>query len=178
MFDFLQDIASWENVATATAWLVTTLLLVSGLVGCVIPALPGHLLILIAAIGHRLMLGAEQSGLQWWSFAVLIGLLAISQIFEFVSGALGSRWFGGTRWGALGAFIGAIIGIFYFPFGLVLGPLIGAIACEMIFGKQKSRPATISGVGSVVGTLAGLGMKIAVGVLMTAWFVTDVFWID
>lgn len=162
------------GVATGAAWLVTVCLLIAGLIGCVLPVLPGHLIIFIAAIAHRLMLG-DDSGLQWWSFVILGTMMAISQIFETFSGAAGSRWFGGTRWGAVGAVIGSIVGLFFLPFGLLLGPLIGAFAFEIAFARKHPKPAVISGVGSVVGTVAGMGFKIVIGVAMVAWFFIDVF---
>lgn len=174
MWETLQSSTVWQSAGTGAAWFVTVCLLLAGLVGCVLPVLPGHLILLIAAIAHRLMLG-EASGLQWWSFVVLGLLMAISQTFEILSGAAGARWFGGTRWGAVGALVGSIVGLFFLPFGLLLGPLIGAFAAEIAFARKKTRPAALSGVGSVVGTLAGMGFKIVVGLLMVAWFFTDVF---
>lgn len=164
----------WQGAGTGAAWLVTIGLLLAGMVGCVLPVLPGHLIILIAAIAHRLMLG-EASGLRWWSFLVLAALLAISQAFEMLSGAAGAKWFGGTRWGALGAVVGSLVGMFFLPLGLLLGPLVGAFVAEIAFAKKQSHHAAYSGVGSVVGTLAGMVFKLAVGVVMVAWFFLDVF---
>jgi uncharacterized protein YqgC (DUF456 family) len=157
-------------------WLVTAMLLAAGLAGCVIPALPGHLIIFVAAIGYRLMVG-QGAGIGWWGFGILFALMAVSQVFEIMSGSLGAKWFGGTRWGAAGALVGGIVGLFFLPFGLLIGPLAGAFGFEMLFAKKNTRDSTVSGVGSVVGTLAGMGFKIAVGVLMVAWFFADVFWI-
>jgi uncharacterized protein len=166
----------WQGVGTGAAWLVTGCLLVAGAVGCVVPMLPGHLILLIAAVGHRVMLG-DASGLRWWSFVVLILLMAISQTLEMVSGAAGSKWFGGTRWGALGALLGTLVGFFFLPFGLLLGPLIGAFALEITLARKDPKPAVMSGVGSVVGTLAGLGFKAFIGLLMIGWLLLDIFWI-
>ncbi|MES2440936.1 MAG: DUF456 domain-containing protein [Verrucomicrobiota bacterium] len=174
MWDQIQFIGMWQGVGTGAAWVVTGCLLVAGLIGCVLPVLPGHLILLIAAIAHRLMLGAE-SGLAWWSFVVLVLLMAVSQTFEMVSGAAGTKWFGGTRWGAVGALVGSIVGLFFLPFGLLLGPLVGAFVGEIVISKKETRPAAISGVGSVVGTLAGMGFKIVVGLMMIGWFFLDVF---
>lgn len=174
MWEAIQSNGMWQGVGTGAAWLVTICLLVAGAIGCVLPILPGHLIILIGVIAYRLMLGAE-SGLHWWSFAILIVLMAISQTFEMLSGAAGSKWFGGTRWGAVGAVAGSIVGMIFLPFGLLLGPLIGAFVCEIAFAKKQGHHAAISGVGSVVGTLAGMGFKIAVGILMISWFLLDVF---
>lgn len=174
MLEAIQASPIWGDVGTGAAWFVTICLLLAGAVGCVLPILPGHLIILIGVIAYRLMLGAD-SGLHWWSFAILIALMAISQTFEMLSGAAGSKWFGGTRWGAIGAVVGSIVGMFFLPFGLLLGPLIGAFVCEIAFAKKRGHHAAISGVGSVVGTLAGMGFKIAVGILMIGWFLVDVF---
>ncbi|QUE49446.1 DUF456 domain-containing protein [Luteolibacter ambystomatis] len=177
MWESLIGWAGWGTVGTVGAWIVTACLLIAGMIGCVLPVLPGHLILLIAAIAHRLMLGREGSGLDWWSFLVLAVLMAASQAFELYSGAAGTRWFGGTRWGAFGAFVGSIVGMFFMPFGLLLGPLIGALAFELIFARKELKHATVSGVGSVVGTVTGLVVKLAVGVLMLLWFFLDVFWI-
>ena len=166
----------WAGVGTGVAWFVTACLLLAGLVGCVFPVLPGHLIILLAAVAHRLMLG-QASGVEWWTFVVLALMLAASQAFEIFSGAAGAKWFGGTRWGAAGALVGAIVGMFFMPFGLLLGPLVGAWLFEMWFAKKDIKPAAVSGVGSVVGTVAGLAVKLAIGVAMIGWFLIDVFWI-
>lgn len=158
------------------AWVVTACLLMLGLVGTLVPFLPGHLILFFAAVGHWLML-RQDSGVEWLTLVVLGFLLISSQVFEFLSGAAGTRWFGGTRWGAAGALIGGMVGIFFIPFGLILGPLIGSMFCEFVFAKKEVRPATISGVGSVLGTVAGMVVKIIVGVLMVVWFLVDVIWV-
>lgn len=174
MWEIIQTSELLQGFGVGGAWFITIALLVAGLLGCVVPILPGHLILLIAVIAYRLMLGQE-AGLAWWSFAVLVLLMAISQTFEFLSGAAGSKWFGGTRWGAIGAIIGSLAGFFFFPLGLLLGPLIGAFLFEMAFAKQQAKPAAISGVGSVVGTLTGMVFKMVVGILMVGWFLVDVF---
>lgn len=165
----------WGSVGVGAAWLVTVCLMLAGLVGCVLPVLPGHLILFMAAVAHRLMLGAEDSGLRWWSFVILGLLMAVSQTLEMVSGAAGAKWFGGSRWGALGALVGAIVGMFFMPFGLLAGPLLGAMAGELAVARKETTPAVISGVGSVVGTLAGIGIKLAIGLVMILWFLLDVF---
>ena len=165
----------WGVVGASFAWIITSCLLTVGMIGCIIPVLPGHLLILIAAIAHHLMLG-ERSGVEWTTYLVLGLLLAVSQILEFVSGAAGSKWFGGTRWGSVGAIVGGLVGLFFFPIGLLAGPLIGAFALEWICAKRGIKDSTKSGVGSVFGTVTGLVIKAIVGGLMLAWFLFDAIW--
>ena len=174
MFDVLWD--ALPAIGTVAAWVVTISLLVLGFVGTLVPFLPGHLILFFAAGAHWLML-RQDSGVEWWTFVVLGVLLILSQVFEFLSGAAGTRWFGGTRWGAAGALIGGIVGIFFIPFGLLLGPLIGSMFCEFVFAKKEVRSATVSGVGSVLGTVAGMVVKVIVGVMMIVWFLVDVIWV-
>lgn len=165
-----------DVLQSSGVWTVTCLLMLVGLAGCVLPVLPGHLLILGGAISFRVMEGAG-SDLSWWGIGVMAVLMILSQIFEFVSGSLGSRWFGGTKWGVVGALVGGIVGMFFLPFGLLLGPLLGAFGLEFAFGSKKARPAAVSGVGSVVGTLAGMGVKVAVAIAMIVCFVLDlIYW--
>ena len=109
------------------------------------------------------------------SLLVLVLVMVISQGLEMLSGAAGTRWFGGSRWGALGALIGSIAGLFFLPLGLLLGPLLGAFAFEIGFAKRPSTPAMVSGVGSAVGTLTGMVFKIVIGDLMVLWFFLDVW---
>ena len=71
--------------------------------------------------------------------------------------------------------VGCIVGLFFLPFGLLLGPLAGAFVGEIVFAKKQSHHAAYSGVGSVVGTLAGMGFKLVIGLMMVAWFFLDVF---
>ena len=175
MPEWLQSETLWDGAGTGMAWLVTVSLLIVGLAGCFLPVLPGHLILFMAAVAHRLMLGREGSGLEWWSFLILGLLMAASQTLELLSGAAGAKWFGGSRWGALGALIGGLVGMFFIPFGLLVGPLVGAVAGEIAFARRHPRPAVVSGVGSVVGTLAGMAIKLAIGALMIVWFFLDVF---
>lgn len=175
MWETIQSSALWDGVGVGAAWVVTGCLLLAGVIGCVIPILPGHLILLMAAVAHRLMLGAEGSGLEWWSFVILAALMVISQTIEMVSGAAGTRCFGGTRWGAVGALAGGIVGIFFMPFGLLLGPLLGAFVCEIHFARKETQAAWHSGVGSMVGTLVGMGVKMVIGLVMIVWFFLDVW---
>ncbi|MEN8849297.1 MAG: DUF456 domain-containing protein [Akkermansiaceae bacterium] len=72
---------------------------------------------------------------------------------------------------------GSLVGLFFMPFGLLLGPLIGAAGCEWLFAKKTATPATVSGVGSVIGTVAGLVLKMVVALLMVVVFAIDLFWL-
>src|SRR6202022_1312800 len=116
-------------------WLFTLLLFSGGLIGSVLPAVPGATIILAAAVIHRIMLGSEKS-IGWRGLVILFLLTLVTYALDFLSGYFGAKYFGATKWGMFGAIIGAIVGIFFGIIGLFIGPVIGAIAGEFIAGKR------------------------------------------
>lgn len=149
-------------------WLITIVLMAVGLIGTVLPALPGAIIILAAAVLHQIMLGSGKS-LGWWNIAALVALALLSSALEFAAGYFGAKRFGATKWGAFGATLGAIAGLF-FPFpGLIVGPVVGAIAGELMAGKRLVH-AGRAGWGTLLGNLAGMVGKLAIGLVMVSWF--------
>jgi uncharacterized protein YqgC (DUF456 family) len=149
-------------------WTITLLLMILGLVGTVVPLLPGTTIILAAAILHRVMLGEAQS-VGWWTIGVLTALTVVSYALDFMSGALGAKWFGATRWGAFGGILGAIVGLFFGIIGIFVGPLIGVLLGELLGGKGLL-PAGKSTWGTLLGTTAGIVARLIIAVLMIGWF--------
>jgi uncharacterized protein YqgC (DUF456 family) len=153
-------------------WLIAIVLMAVGLIGTVLPLVPGAVLILVAAILHQLNIGSGKS-LGWWNIAGLVGLTLLSYALEFGSGYFGAKRFGATKWGTFGALIGTIVGLFYpFP-GLLVGPLLGAIAGELIAGKRLVS-AGRAGWGTVLGNLAGIIAKLVIALAMVCWFLLTV----
>jgi len=149
-------------------WLFAIALMAVGLIGTVLPAVPGAIIILAAAVIHQIILGTEKS-LGWWNIAALVLLTLLSYALEFASGYFGAKRFGATKWGAFGAMIGAIAGLF-FPFpGLIIGPVVGAIAGELVAGKRLVRAGRAAW-GTLLGNLAGMIGKLAIGLVMVSWF--------
>ena len=149
-------------------WTITLLLMLIGLAGTVLPLLPGTVIILCAAVLHHFMLGDGQS-VGWGTLIILTVLMLLSQVLEFVSGSLGAKYFGASRWGAIGGILGGVIGIFFGLPGIFLGPLIGVLAGELLGGKGIL-PAGKSTWGTLLGTAAGMAGKLTIGVIMIAWF--------
>jgi uncharacterized protein YqgC (DUF456 family) len=149
-------------------WSVTLVLMAIGIIGTVLPILPGTTVIFAAAVLHRLMLGPEK-GLGWLSILVLFALTLASLAIDFGSGWFGTRRFGATRWGSLGAFAGAIVGIFFGLAGLLIGPVVGALAGEIVGGKRLV-DAGRAGWGALLGNLAGMLGKLLIALAMVSWF--------
>jgi uncharacterized protein YqgC (DUF456 family) len=152
-------------------WLITIVLFAVGLIGAVVPLLPGTTIILAAAIIHRLMLGPEKS-VGWRTIAILAILTLATYALDFLSGYFGAKYFGATKWGMFGALIGAVVGIFFGFIGLFVGPVIGAIAGEFIAGKQLV-DAGRAGWGSLLGNFAGMLGKLAIALVMIVLFLVN-----
>jgi uncharacterized protein YqgC (DUF456 family) len=152
-------------------WLITIVLFAVGLIGAVVPLLPGTTIILAAAIIHRLMLGPEKS-VGWRTIAILAVLTLATYALDFLSGYFGAKYFGATKWGMFGALIGAVVGIFFGFIGLFVGPVIGAIAGEFIAGKQLV-DAGRAGWGSLLGNFAGMLGKLAIALVMIVLFLVS-----
>ncbi|MFO1497805.1 MAG: DUF456 domain-containing protein, partial [Verrucomicrobiota bacterium] len=102
---------------SADQWIGLTLALLVmgvGLVGCVMPGLPGAPLVLIAAIGHRFWFGS--ASVSTLVLALLVGLTLLSLLVDYLASVLGARKMGATWRGILGAIIGAMVGLFFGPF--------------------------------------------------------------
>jgi uncharacterized protein YqgC (DUF456 family) len=153
---------------SALWWSLTLLFMAVGLVGTVIPLLPGTTIIFAAAVLHRVALGEEQS-VGWWTLGGMLVLTIVSHAFDFLSGSVGAKKFGATRWGVLGGLVGTVAGMFFFPWGLLLGPILGVLAGELM-GGQKLLPAGKSTWGTFLGTTAGIVANGIIGVVMVTWF--------
>lgn len=155
---------------TTVWWTVTIVLMLVGLLGTVLPLLPGTTIILAAAILHHFTVPADQS-VGWWTLSGLIALTILSYAVDLVSGTIGAKWFGATRWGAIGGIIGAIVGLFFGLIGVFVGPLVGVLLGEVIGGKELL-PAGKSTWGTLLGTTAGIIARFFIALLMIAWFLT------
>jgi uncharacterized protein YqgC (DUF456 family) len=153
-------------------WLFTILLFAIGLIGTVLPFLPGTTVILAAAVIHRLMLGTEKS-IGWRVISILIVLTLATYALDFLSGYFGAKYFGASKWGMFGAAIGALVGIFFGMIGLFVGPIAGALVGEFIAGK-KLVDAGRAGWGSLLGNLAGMVSKLLIALVMIALFLVSV----
>lgn len=148
-------------------YLLSAALIIGGLAGAVLPALPGIPMIfggiwLAAAVDQYRHLGV------WW--LLLIGALgAVGVIVDFVAGSLGARRVGASQralWGAgLGTFVGMFLGI---P-GLIFGPFLGALVGELASGTSVLRSAHV-GVGTWLGLLFGALIKLVISFVMIGLF--------
>ena len=153
-------------------WLITIILFAVGLIGTVVPVLPGTTIILAAAVIHRLMLGPEKS-VGWRTLSILVLLTLATYALDFLGAYFGAKYFGASKWGTFGAIIGALAGLFFGIVGLFVGPLVGAIVGEFIAGKRMI-DAGRAGWGSLLGNLGAMLGKLIIAVAMITIFLTAV----
>jgi uncharacterized protein YqgC (DUF456 family) len=152
-------------------WILTIVLFAIGLVGTVLPIVPGTTIILAAAVIHRIMLGPDRS-IGWGSLALLALLTIATYALDFLGGYFGAKFFGATKWGMFGAVMGALVGLFFGIPGLFIGPVMGAIAGEFVGGKRMI-DAGRAGWGSLLGNMGGMLAKLAIALAMITVFLMN-----
>jgi len=138
-----------------------------GLAGCILPMLPGTPLVFAGIYIYAWLTGFTIISRNL--IIIFLILTVVSVVIEYISSSIGSKKFGASKLGFLGAFVGAIIGVFFVPWGLILGPLCGALIGELIVGK-KIKEAFRAGGGAVLGFFGGTFLKIVASFVMIALF--------
>ena len=148
------------------------LLVLVGVIGCIIPAIPGPPLSFIGI----LLLHFGTGGGEIFSNAFLIGwgiATAVVFIADYIIPLLGGKLHGISRWGTWGSIIGMILGLVFFPpFGIILGILIGAICGELIAGKEHSK-ALKAGFASFAGTMVAMTAKLVVSAVLGFFYIKE-----
>ncbi len=154
---------------TIALWIAAGLLVVLGVIGTVVPVLPGPTfvfggLLLAAWIGDFQEVG-------WLTVAVL-GLLTFTTVgVDILAASLGAGKLGASRLAIVGAVVGTILGLFAGLPGLIVGPFVGAVAGEMLAGRDLDQAGRV-GVGTWIGLAVGVAIKIGLVVAMIGVFVT------
>ena len=148
-------------------WILTLGLTLIGLLGVILPLLPGTTLILVAMIAHKLLLPASLSGfvLGW-----IAAVWALSVLIDFIGVLIGTRLFGGSRWGLAGATGGALLGMFFSLPALILGTIFGAVAAERYVAKKTRRDSLRAGAGAAFGFVLSTAGRLACAAVMIVLF--------
>ena len=97
--------------------------LIVGLLGCVLPVIPGPP---ISYAGLLLLHITDRAQFSTTQLLVWLLLVVVVQVLDYFTPVIGSKFSGGTKWGSWGCLIGSIVGIVFFsPWGIVLGPFGG-----------------------------------------------------
>ena len=152
-------------------WILAVGMVLTGIVGTVLPGLPGAVLVFAGFALAAWIDGFARVGLG--TLAGLVALTLAAYALDFVATAVGARRFGTSWWGVLGAVAGTVVGLFFGLVGLLAGPVLGAFAAELM-ARRDVRQAGRAGLGAWLGLLLGtagrLGLVLAmVGVFAVAY---------
>lgn len=163
---------------TSLFYMLAALMVVVGVVGTVLPALPGVPLVFAGLLLAAWADGFDKVG---WMPLVILGLLtAISLVVDFWATAKGAKRVGASRMAVIGSVLGMLAGLVLGPFGIFIGAFAGAVAGELLHRRSLQQnditAAAKIGVGTWLGIVLGIALKLAVvftmvGIFALAWFI-------
>ena len=152
---------------TLLGWIISSILILLGLVGTVLPALPGVPLLFAGLLTGAWIENFVHIGT--WTLLILGALAAAAVLIDTIAAALGAKRAGASHRAFWGATAGAIVGLFFGLPGMLLGPFIGAVIAELSGGRQWQQ-AGKAGLGTWVGMVVGTAANLAIAFLMLGIF--------
>ena len=150
-------------------------LVLLGFIGSILPVIPGPPIswvgLLLLKWTHYITDHGEAYGNALW---ILLFFVILVTILDYVVPIMGTKKYGGSKRGVWGATIGVVVGLFFGPLGIIIGPFLGAYIGEITTGK-KERDALRAAWGSFVGFLLGVGMKLMVCGAILFFFIRFLF---
>ena len=154
-----------ETIAIVTG----SIFVLVGIAGCVLPILPGPVLIFLGLLILALLKDFFPP-LTPTLMIVMAFLTVIVTIGDYMIPLWGAKKYGTSKWGIWGSVAGMVIGLFFSPFGMLLGAVIGAVAVEWLVQKERGK-AFKAGWGVIVGSLFGAVLKLGVSGMMVYYFI-------
>jgi len=151
------------------------ILILVGFIGSVLPVLPGPP---ISWAGYLLLYWTpyieNAKDAYTTSLWILLFIVLVVTVLDYVVPVWGTKKFGGSKAGVWGSTIGLVIGLFFGPPGIIIGPFLGAFIGELISGK-KEKDALRAGWGSFIGFLTGVGLKLMTCATLSFFFIRHLF---
>ncbi len=153
--------------------IVGFLLAITGIIGSILPVLPGPIL---GWFGLVLLYLTKIVPINYTLLGITLVVSIIVLALDYIIPSVGTKKFGGTKFGVIGTTIGLILGMFFFPpIGLIIGPFVGAFIGEMIYDSKDPKKALKASYGSFIGFLTGTLLKVVVAVIFTGLYFS-IFW--
>lgn len=164
-------------------WIIVgVVLILLGIIGAIIPGLPGPILSFLALLTLQMKKNVPFEE----SFLVVVGLIAVAvTVLDYVVPIMGTKKFGGSKFGVRGSVVGLIVAILVLPvlgivigpfglLGILAGPFVGAYVGETMANKD-SDAAFRAAIGSFIGFIAGTLMKLVYSLIISYYFFTALF---
>jgi hypothetical protein len=146
---------------------ISVILVVLGVLGTVLPVLPGALLVFAGLFLAAWAQDFTRVGL--WGLAIIGALMALSFAVDFIASMAGAKRVGASPKALIGAAVGGLAGLFFGLPGILLGPFIGAVLGELIARGGFAQAARV-GVGTWLGLLVAAVAKLVIAFLMIGTF--------
>ena len=144
-------------------FIIAFVLLILGLLGSIIPGLPGPPLSFIGMFLIHFFTGTQFSTSFLLTWAVIVVLVFLLDYFMQVWGV---KKFGGGRKAILGTFLGLFMGLLFPPVGLLIGPFIGAFIGALLEVQGDNTRALKVAIGSFIGFVTGTILKLVVSTFL------------
>jgi uncharacterized protein len=154
---------------TGLLWILAIVLVLAGLAGTILPALPGAPLVFAG-----LLIAAWADDFQkvgWFPLTLMFILMLLTFVIELAAAGMGAKRVGASKLAIFGAAVGTIVGIFFSLPGLLLGPFLGAVLGEYLSRRNWEQAGKV-GIGTWIGLIVGTAGKLAVIFAMVGLFVT------
>ncbi len=147
--------------------------MVLGIIGAFLPILPGPL---TGWVGLLLLSFTSAVPKDWTFLGITLAVAVFVWIIDYFIPAMGTKRFGGSKYGVYGTMIGLVVGLFSpIPFGMLIGAFVGAFIGETAFDKKDTNKALKASFGSLLGFFVSASLKFGVG-LVYCWFFISMFW--
>ncbi len=159
--------AETYTIMTVLLWVLAVVFVIVGLVGVVLPALPGSVLVFA---GLLLAAWANEFTRVGGGTLMLLGTIAAASYgIDFVAAALGAKHLGASRRAMVGAALGTLFGLVFGLPGVIIGPFIGAVLGELTTNRNLAR-AGRAGVAAWIGFALGIAAKVGLVFVMLGIF--------
>lgn len=157
----------------AVWWIVSTGLILVGLAGIVLPALPGTIFVLAGIVLAAWIDDFTQVG--WIAVAIVSVLAVLAWVMDYVAAMLGAKRAGASKLAVLGAAVGTIVGLFMGLVGVFFMPLVGAAVGEWISRRDHGQAMRV-GVATWLGLMAGMLAKFVLAFMMIGIYLVALLW--
>ena len=150
-----------------------SIFIVLGIIGSFLPVLPGPV---TSWVGILLIHLTDAIPFDWTYVGITLAIAVLIYFLDYVIPALGTKKFGGSKYGIYGTTIGLIIGLIFFgPLGIIIGPFTGALVGELMYDSNNSKRAIKAAFGSFIGFVFSTGLKFMVSLIFAGLFISK-FW--
>lgn len=150
--------------------IIGLLFTILGIIGSFLPILPGPIMGWIGLLILQFTSFIEKN---WTFIGITFAVALLVFILDYIIPAIGTKKYGGTKFGVYGSIIGLILGLGFGPLGIIFGPFLGALVGELLKDSQDTKRAVRAAYGSFIGFLISTGLKFAVSITFLVLFIRE-----